>query len=151
MKALGVGVILVTALGCGNGTGVSEVSLTDLAGNWEANAIQVANNLVPGQTADAYAEGVRWGITLAESGTFAIDLANPAGTDSYGGVVSVKADSLILESLEITPSRLAMHFALERDGLVLTWLSVEQCGSYGWSAAECPIPVTIRIDLDRVG
>ena len=88
-------------------------------------------------------------MTVDLSGTFAVEFSNSFGADSYDGAVTIVADSLVLTSPETNPMRVPMHYTFLRGVLTVTWAGTEQCGSYGWRAAQCPIPATFRVVLEK--
>ncbi len=142
-------IVLLLPAACSSATGVEQLTLADLVGTWDATAIEVTNNLDPSLQEDLYAQGVRWQITVTDEGAFTVELANPFGTDSYSGTISVEGDSLVLVSSETAPPRWPLHYVFDGGTLDLTWLGTEQCGSYGWTAPQCPIPVTFRMTLRK--
>lgn len=149
MKLVRLYVVTLAGVACAETASVDDLTLGDLVGTWDATAIQVTNNLDTVLQEDLFAQGVRWRLTVAAGGTFVAALANPIGTDSYAGTITVEGDSLILVSPDVAPPRVAMHYVYSAGALHLTWIGVEQCGSYGWTAPECPIPVTFRMSLRR--
>jgi hypothetical protein len=142
----------LVALACFDGPSEVEegITMAELAGTWDATAIQVTNNLEPTLQEDLFALGVRWRMVVAVEGTFRVDFANPVGADGYGGSLDILGDSLILTSAETSPARQAMHYVYDEGVLGLTWLGEEQCGSYGWTAEECPIPATFEMSALKV-
>ena len=141
--------VLLVPVACSSATGVEQLTLADLVGTWDATAIEVTNNLDPSLQEDLYALGVRWQITVTGAGTFTVELANPFGTDSYSGTISIEGDSLVMESTETASARWTLHYVFDGGAIDLTWVGTEQCGSYDWTAPECPIPVTFRMTLRK--
>ena len=138
---------LLAGLGCGDGVSPAPLTLEQLAGRWIADTIRVTNNLQPDLVEDAYALGVRWQLKITLPNTFEVQLSNPMGSDSYGGSIELVGDSLIATRTD--GPRDAMHIRLEGGRLHLSVAATEQCGSYGWRAPTCPIPVTIFFSLER--
>lgn len=135
---------------CGEPSGVP-ATVTDLAGTWTARAITVTNDLDPSLREDLFALGVRWEVTIAETGEFMIALSNPFGSDTQEGQLTIEGDSMILAVSDVPdpPRRESIHYVYTGDRLTLTFLGTEQCGSYGWQAEECPIPATFRLTTER--
>ena len=149
MKISTACMIAMVALACGESTGVEPLTLGELVGTWRATAIEVTNQLDTSLEEDLFASGVRWRMTVDLSGAFAVELSNSFGADSYAGTVTIVADSLVLTSAETNPTRVPMHYTFQSPVLTVAWAGTEQCGSYGWRAAQCPIPVIFRMTLEK--
>lgn len=149
MKIWCAGLVAAAVLGCGESVGVQPLTMEGLVGTWRATAIHVTNQLNTSLQEDLFADGVRWRMTVEPSGAFTVELSNAFGSDSYRGTVSVVADSVVLTSSETNPTRVPMHYTFDGSLLTVTWAGAEQCGSYGWTAANCPIPVVFRMVLAK--
>ena len=150
VSRLSSSVLAGAVLACGDGTGPGNgLTLANLAGTWTATEISVTNNLDPSLVEDLHALGVRLQMVIEADGAFEVEFSNPIGSDTYGGMLTVEDGLLIMARADDPAERLSIEAVLDGDGLTMAWEATEQCGSYGWQAATCPIPVTFSLTLER--
>jgi hypothetical protein len=148
--------ILITlgavALGCGDSTGSTEVTLADLVGTWTADQFEFTNQANTAQRFDVVANGGSFEVTVAANGTitgsfdFIVDDGTIDGTISVGGGVITFINTDV-----VPPDTLSFgNFVLAEDVLTLTDTNQEfPFGMLTVPPDPTPLPASLAVVLNR--